>query len=70
VIKFLMDFQRTDDVPASTARFEEDLGMDSLDLIEMIMEAELEFDVEISDSVAEKFTTVADLIAFIDKTKR
>lgn len=49
-----------------TAEFESDLGADSLDLIELVMAAEEEFGVEISDESAEKMTTVQDFVAYID----
>ena len=42
------------------ASFVDDLGADSLDLVELIMSMEEEFDVEISDEDAEKITTVKD----------
>ena len=43
----------------------EDLGLDSLDLVEMIMAIESEFDVEISDEGAENIKTVEDAVNFI-----
>ena len=43
----------------------EDLGADSLDLIELLMELECEFEMEIEDADAEKFKTVQDIINFI-----
>ena len=42
-----------------------DLGADSLDLVELILALEEEFEVEISDDEAEKLHTVKDLITFI-----
>ncbi len=42
-----------------------DLGADSLDLVELILALEEEFEMEISDSDAEKLHTVKDLITFI-----
>jgi len=47
------------------ARFIEDLGADSLDLVELIMGLEDEFGLEISDEEAENIKTVADAIEFI-----
>jgi acyl carrier protein len=47
------------------ARFVEDLGATSLDIVEIIMALEEEFSVEISDTDAEKMQTVGDVIAFI-----
>jgi len=51
----------------SGASFVDDLGADSLDLVELIMAMEEEFDVEIPDEEAEKITTVQDAIKFVDK---
>jgi len=47
------------------ASFIEDLGADSLDIVELIMALEEEFDIEISDEEAEKIQTVQDAINFI-----
>jgi acyl carrier protein len=47
------------------ASFIDDLGADSLDIVEMIMTIEDEYDVEISDDDAEKIATVQDAINFI-----
>lgn len=49
------------------AAFIDDLGADSLDTVEMIMELEDEFDLEIPDEVAEKLTTVGEAIKFIQE---
>jgi len=47
------------------ARFIEDLGADSLDTVELIMQFEEEFDIEISDDDAEKLTTVGKSVDYI-----
>lgn len=47
------------------ARFREDLGADSLDVVELVMELEDEFDMEISDEEAEKISTVGDAVDYI-----
>ncbi|MCG6907147.1 MAG: acyl carrier protein [Desulfobacteraceae bacterium] len=47
------------------ASFVDDLGADSLDLVELIMSMEEEFDVEISDEDAEKMATVKDAMDYI-----
>jgi len=47
--------------------FVEDLGADSLDTVELIMEFEDEFGIEISDEHAEKISTVGEAIAFLEK---
>jgi acyl carrier protein len=50
-----------------TASFTNDLGADSLDTVELIMEFEKAFGIEIPDDAAEKISTVADAIAYIEK---
>ena len=45
--------------------FIDDLGADSLDIVELIMALEEEFDLEIPDSEAEKITTVGDAVEYI-----
>ncbi|MDR1886406.1 MAG: acyl carrier protein [Prevotellaceae bacterium] len=49
-----------------TASFTNDLGADSLDIVELIMEFEKEFGVSIPDEDAEKIVTVGDAIAYIE----
>jgi len=51
------------------ASFKEDLGADSLDVVELVMELEDEFDMEISDEDAEKITTVGDVVEYIKSRK-
>ena len=51
------------------ASFTNDLGADSLDTVELIMEFEKTFDITIPDDKAEKISTVADAIAFIESNK-
>lgn len=46
--------------------FVEDLGADSLDTVELVMKFEDEFNIEISDSAAEKIITLKDAVAFIN----
>lgn len=53
----------------STASFKEDLGADSLDVVELVMELEDEFDMEISDDDAEKIATVGDVVEYIKSHK-
>ena len=47
------------------ASFIDDLGADSLDIVELIMALEEEFDIEIPDSDAEKVATVGDVVEYI-----
>jgi acyl carrier protein len=49
------------------AKFIDDLGADSLDTVELIMEFEKEFDVSIPDDQAEKITSVGEAVSFIEK---
>jgi acyl carrier protein len=51
------------------ASFIDDLGADSLDIVELVMAFEEEFSVEIPDDAAEKIATVNDAIAFINEKK-
>jgi acyl carrier protein len=48
-----------------TASFIEDLGADSLDIVELVMTMEEEFDLDIPDDDAEKIKTVGDVIKYI-----
>ena len=50
----------------ATASFTNDLGADSLDTVELIMEFEKEFGINIPDDQAENFTTVGDAISYIE----
>ena len=52
-----------------SASFVDDLGADSLDLVELIMAMEEEFDVKIEDEEAEKIKTVQNVIDFINNSK-
>ena len=51
-----------------TASFTNDLGADSLDTVELIMEFEREFDIQIPDDQAEKIETVGQAIQFIESS--
>ena len=51
------------------ASFIDDLGADSLDIVELVMAFEEEFGVEIPDDAAEKITTVRDAIDYIEANK-
>ena len=52
---------------SNESSFVEDLGADSLDIVELIMAMEEEFEIEISDEDAEKLLTVQDTIDYIKK---
>jgi len=47
------------------ASFKDDLGADSLDVVELVMELEDEFELEISDEEAEKINTVGEVVEYI-----
>lgn len=51
-------------------RFIEDTGADSLDIVELIMELEEEFDIQIPDDQAEKIKTVGEAIDFIEARRK
>ncbi|MCI0501532.1 MAG: acyl carrier protein [Epsilonproteobacteria bacterium] len=51
------------------SKFIEDLGADSLDVVELVMALEEEFDIEIPDEAAEKILTVADALNYIEENK-
>ena len=51
------------------AKFIDDLGADSLDTVELIMQFEEEFEIEIPDEDAEKIMSVAQAVDYINKTK-
>jgi acyl carrier protein len=48
------------------ASFTEDLGADSLDIVELVMALEEEFEIQIPDEDAEKISTVGDVISYIE----
>ena len=58
-----------DDKIVSEAYFVDDLGADSLDTVELIMQLEEEFGIEIPDEDAEAITTVQAAVDYIDKNK-
>lgn len=51
------------------SKFQEDLGADSLDVVELVMALEEKFEIEIPDEEAEKIQTVGDVVAYIEKAK-
>ncbi len=59
------------DVEASDITMEstivEDLGADSLDLVDLIMAIEEEFDIEVPDELAENAKTVGDVVAYVEE---
>ena len=55
----------TENTVTMEASFIDDLGADSLDIVELIMALEEEFDLEIPDTDAEKIVTVSDVVDYI-----
>ncbi len=51
------------------ASFRDDLEADSLDVVELVMELEDEFDIEIADEEAESINTVGDAVNYIEENK-
>lgn len=54
----------------ANARFIEDLGADSLDLVELVMRFEEEFGIEIPDEAAEKIQSVRDAFSYVEEHKK
>ena len=52
------------------ANLRDDLGIDSLDAVELVMELEDTFNVKIEDSEAQNFVTVKDIVDFIETAKK
>ncbi|MCX6638165.1 MAG: acyl carrier protein, partial [Acidobacteria bacterium] len=54
----------------ATASFVDDLGADSLDIVELVMAFEEAFEIDIPDEDAEKITTVKDAVDYIEAKKK
>ena len=59
-----------EDMVTEKSSFIDDLGADSLDIVELIMAFEEEFDIEIADEDAEKIKVVADVIHYLEDQKK
>jgi acyl carrier protein len=59
-----------EDQITDSASFEDDLGVDSLDVLEIRMEVEKKFEINIPDEDAEKLTTVGSLIRYVKAKQR
>ncbi len=51
------------------ARITEDLGADSLDVVDLVMSIEEEFDIEIPDEAVENIKTVGDIVSYIESNQ-
>ncbi len=60
-------FDVEEDTITTDTRLEDDLGADSLDVVDLLMSLEDEFDVEIQDEDIEKIHTVGDLVSYIEE---
>ena len=60
----------SEDEVTPDASFIEDLGADSLDIVELVMALEEEYDMEITDEEAEKIRTVQDVVTYIESHKQ
>ena len=79
-VKFMATFDKVKDIVVDQlgveadevqieSTFIDDLGADSLDIVELIMAFEEEFNIEIPDEAAEKIKTVQDVVTYIDQNK-
>ncbi len=68
VISEQLGIEDTDSITTETT-FIDDLGADSLDIVELIMALEEEFDMEIPEEEAEKITSVGDVVSYIEENK-
>lgn len=67
VTKIIVDKLGVDESEVSKeANFTNDLGADSLDTVELIMEFEKEFNISIPDEQAEKITTVGEAVSYLE----
>lgn len=60
----------SEDKVTETATFVNDLGADSLDVVEFVMEVEKEFNITIPDEEATKLNTVGDAVKYIEANKK
>lgn len=63
------ELEVSQDIVTESANITEDLGADSLDIVELVMALEEQFDINIADDAAEQMNTVQDVIDYIEKAK-
>ncbi|PLW06817.1 hypothetical protein PCANC_17740 [Puccinia coronata f. sp. avenae] len=69
ILEVLGSFEKCDPAKITpTASFTSDLGLDSLDAVEVVMAIEEEFSIEIPDEEADQITTVSEAISYIERT--
>ncbi|KAH9460596.1 hypothetical protein MJO28_003720 [Puccinia striiformis f. sp. tritici] len=69
ILEVLGSFEKCDPAKITpTASFTSDLGLDSLDAVEVVMAIEEEFTIEIPDEEADQITTVSEAISYIERT--
>lgn len=69
VIELVADKLNVDAKEITAETTFEDLGADSLDIVELVMALEEEFDLEISDDDADKISSIGDAVAYIKENK-
>ena len=67
IIKILQEHFNTE-IDNTDLSLIDDIGADSLDVVEIVMQIEEEFDIEIPDEEVEKLTTVQEIIDYVEKT--
>ena len=71
VTKIIVEQLQVDEAEVTPgASFQEDLGADSLDVVELVMQFEEAFDIQIPDEDAEKIKTVKDAVDYIEKNQK
>ncbi len=61
---------KSEDKVTEDTKIVEDLGADSLDVVELLMALEDEFDISLPDEVAKELSTVGDIVNYIDKNTK
>jgi acyl carrier protein len=67
VVELIQDYTDSDVPVARDCRLGDDLGLDSLDMVELVVDLEDAFDTAISDEEFDRWSTVGDVIDFIER---